>query len=46
MLSGACNGEVALLDLPRGEFGSDYDKGESCQWRIEVNDDQVGNLCY
>ena len=40
--SGACNGEVALLDLRRGQFGSDYDKDESCQWRIEVDDDQVG----
>ena len=40
--SGACNGKVAVLDLPRGEFGSNYDKDESCQWQIKVNDHQVG----
>ena len=39
--SGACNGTVAVLDLPRGEFGSNYDKDESCQWRIKVGDHQV-----
>ena len=40
--SGACNDKPALLNLQRGEFGSDYEKDESCQWRIEVDDDQVG----
>ena len=40
--SGACNGKAALLNLPRGEFGSNYFKDESCQWRIEVDDYQVG----
>ncbi|KAK2191080.1 hypothetical protein NP493_60g05060 [Ridgeia piscesae] len=44
--SGACNGKAALLNLQRGEFGSDYDKEESCQWRIEVDDDQHVRLDF
>ena len=42
--SGACSGETAVLAETRGEFGSNYDKDQSCQWRIEVDYDQVGTI--
>ena len=41
--TGACSGRPAVLAEKRGEFGSNYDKGESCQWRIEVDYDEVGS---
>ena len=42
--TGACGGAPAVLTEARGEFGSSYGKGESCQWRIQVDDDQVNVL--
>ena len=39
--AGACGNETAVLGEARGEFGSNYGKDESCQWRIQVDEDQV-----
>ena len=39
--TGACGNETAVLDEARGEFGSNYGKDESCQWRIQGDEDQV-----
>ena len=39
--AGACGNETAVLTGERGEFGSNYGKDESCQWRIQVDQDQV-----
>ena len=39
--TGACSGKIAVLNGTKGEFGSNYDKDESCRWRIETGADQV-----
>ena len=39
--AGACGNETAVLTEARGEFGSNYGKDESCQWRIQVHEDEV-----
>ena len=39
--AGACGNVTAVLSEARGEFGSNYGKDESCQWRIQVDEDQV-----
>ena len=39
--AGACGNETAVLTGERGEFGSNYANDERCQWRIQVDEDQV-----
>ena len=39
--TGACGGAPAVLAEARGEFGSNYDKHENCQWRIQVEEHEV-----
>ena len=41
VFAGACGTETAVLTGARGEFGSNYGTDESCQWRIQVDEDQV-----
>ncbi|KAK2175384.1 hypothetical protein NP493_732g00010 [Ridgeia piscesae] len=45
-VEGACSGKIAVLNGEKGEFGSNYDKDESCRWRIETGADQHVRLDF